>query len=262
MTVLRKDSQEPETQLNDGAATMRLRELEKDTTVSRRHALWRAGAITAAGVGVLSALDQQRADAANGGNFILGQSNSATNVTTLTGAAGPQLLALDGSSMSATTSTLIVTSPTGGAGVFSRGNSTSTTTGLAISGVGNGTAMGVAGSSGSNTGVAGTSNSGTGVKGSSTSGTGVSAVSTSGTALAVSGKATFSNSGSGFVRLGRKSKTVKVSGMTAKSLVLVTLQSPISRLYVTSAKPALGGFTVHLNRKTPAKAKFAWFVLN
>lgn len=291
----------------DGAATMRLRELEKEAVVSRRGVLWRAGLATAGGVAALTALDEQRAQADTGGNFILGQTNNASNPTILvpyTATSSNPLMQIDGGAMNATATSLIVKGPAGGAGLvvdgFSSGtNTTVSTIGLAIWGNGTGgtgaaagTARGVVGSSGSNngvegdstsgtgvwghsssgagvlgqstsnTGVSGSSTSGAGVSGSSSSGTGVNASSTSGTALSVTGKVHFSRSGSASVSQGSKTKTVNVSGMKSTSLVLVTLQSSITGVYVAAATPAIGKFTVHLNKSTPAAAKFAWFVLS
>lgn len=295
----------------DGTTSVRLREVEGAAVVSRRGVLWKTGLATVAGAAALTALDERRADAATGGNFVLGQTNSATSTTELSGTASP-IMQLDGGSLGATGTTLVVNGPSGGAGLYVSGASTGTTTGLAINGTGSGTATGVAGASGSGTGVSGSSNSGTGVSGSSTSGTGVkggsssaagvsgtstsgagvkggsstgtgvsgsstsgngvSGSSTSGTgvyaksvtgsALWVSGKAHFSRAGSSSVSTGHWSATVAVSGMTSSSLVLVTLQSHYSGVYVQSAVPAAGKFTVNLGAKAPHTTHFAWFVIN
>jgi hypothetical protein len=285
----------------DGTASERLRGVEAATVVSRRGVLWRTGLATVAGAAALTALDERRADAATGGNFILGQSNSATSTTELSATASP-ILQLDGGSLGATGTTLVVNAPIGGAGLFVSGSSTTSTTGLAINASGTGTATGVFGSSGSGTGVSGSSTSGTGVnggsgtgsgvRGTSTSGTGMAGLSTSGAgvtgastsgtgvsgsshsgtgvlassstgnALSVHGRAHFSRSGSSSVAAGHATKTVSVSGITSSSLVLVTLQSASSGVYVQSAVPASGQFTVHLSKKAPNTTKFAWFVLN
>jgi hypothetical protein len=275
--------------------------MEAATVVSRRGVLWRTGIATVAGAAALTALDERRADAATGGNFILGNNNSASSTTELSGTASP-IMELDGGGLNATGTTLLVNGPTGGAGLFVAGSSTNSTTGLAINGSGTGSATGVFGGSGSgtgisgsstsgtgvsgtsgtgvgmrgtspsSTGVAGTSTSGAGVSGTSTSGsgvagqshsgTGVHASSTTGNALSVIGKAHFSRSGSSSVSAHQTTKTVTVSGISPASLVLVTLQSAISGVYVQSAVPASGHFTVHLSKTASQATKFAWFVLN
>src|SRR5436305_644728 len=81
----------------------------------------------------------------------------------------------------------------------------------------------------------------------SASGTGVKASSAIGTALSVDGRTQFSRSGSASVPQGSNAKTVKLAGVKSSSLVLVTLQTSITDIYVASAVPAAGKFTVHLN---------------
>jgi hypothetical protein len=237
--------------LDDGMATVRLREVENGAVISRRGVLWRAGLATAAGAAALTALDEQRAQAVTGGNFVLGQANNADNTTSLTSTSGitqgfSTLMALDGSSH-VTISTLDVTGPTGGTAVYAHlGGSGSALSGASDSGIG----------------VTGGANSGTGVSGHSGTGIGVHAISTSGAALKVSGKTKFSRSGAASVAQGNKTRTVTVSGMTASSLVLVTLQVSVAGLSVAGAVPAAGKFTVHLNKAAPTSMKFAWFVLS
>lgn len=226
--------------LDDGMATVRVREVENGAVISRRGVLWRAGLATAAGAAALTALDEQRAQAVTGGNFLLGESNNADNTTSLTATSGitqgfSTLMSLDGSSH-VTISTLDVTGPAGGTGVYGHNS-----TGYAVSGA---------------------STSGYGVYGSSTSGVGVlAAAGNSGTALKVTGKTSFSRSGAASVGQGSKTKAVTVSGMTATSLVLVTLQVSVAGVYVSGAVPAAGKFTVHLNKAAPTSMRFAWFVL-
>jgi hypothetical protein len=281
MANRRAEDPEHPTRAGDGTASVRLRDLEGTTVASRRGVLWKTGLATVAGAVALTALDERRADAATGGNFVLGNNNSATSVTELSGNASP-VMQVDGSGLGATGTTLVVNGPSGGAGLFVAGASTTSTTGLAINATGAGSANGVFGGSGSGTGVSGASTSGTGVNGgstsgtgvngtsasstgvagTSTSGTGVSAKSTTGTALSVSGKVHFSRSGSASVPAGHSSNTVSVSGMKASSLVLVTLQSAYAGVYVQSAVPASGMFTVHLSQTAPHKTHFAWFVIN
>lgn len=335
------DDAEQPTRSGDGTASVRLRDVEGAAVVSRRGVLWKTGLATVAGAAALTALDERRAEAATGGNFVLGENNSAGATTELSGTANP-VMQVDGSGLNATGTTLVVNGPSGGAGLYVSGASTTSTTGLAINGSGTGTATGVYGGSGSGTGVSGGSSSGTGVNGSSSSGTGVNGSSTSGTgvtgsstsgvgvngtsnsntavngtstggtavngtstsgagvrgtshsatgvagtsvtsngvsgtstsgtgvyaksttgsALWVTGKVHFSRSGSSSVSAGHWSKSVSVSGMTSSSLVLVTLQSNYSGVYVQSAVPASGKFTVHLGKKAPHTTHFAWFVIN
>jgi hypothetical protein len=50
--------------------------------------------------------------------------------------------------------------------------------------------------------------------------------------------------------------------MTPDSLVLVTLQSVLARVYVHGAVPGHGRFTVHLNKKASRETRFAWYVLD
>jgi len=279
MSILRKDSSQAsnaetgdaESGVN-GAGTTELRQVERTQVVSRRGVLWRAGVATAAGVGALTVLDQHRAEAATGGNFVLGNINDAGNTTTLkrTNSTFPNpLMSLDGTGLSSTATTLIATGPAGGAAVNAQGftfaNTLSTTSGpiigLAIAGSGSGSANGVLGQSGSGYGVQGSSGSGIGVFGNSTSGTGVDASSSSGLALKVTGKTQFSRSGLGQVASGNSSKVVSVTDMTTDSLVLVTLQKFVAGVYIVAAVPKAGKFTVYLNQNAPSSMKFSWFVI-
>jgi hypothetical protein len=242
---------------SDGSTTQRLRDTENAAVMSRRGLLWRAGLATAAGFAARSILDVPAAQAAEtvNGNFVLATGNSANAQTTLTAATTvQQFLVIDGSPMGATDTTMVIAGPSNGGKALqvNQGAGPSGTVGLAL---------GISAAGGSS-GLSASSGSGVGVSGSSGSGTGVVASSTSGTALSVQGKAHFSRSGSSSVAQGSKTKTVNVSGMTASSLVLVTLQTSVSGVYVTAAVPGSGKFTVHLNKNTPAATKFAWFVLN
>jgi hypothetical protein len=125
-----------------------------------------------------------------------------------------------------------------------------------------GLATGVSGLSNGGVGVFGESSAGPGVAGFSATGTGVLATSSAGTALSVHGKAHFSHSGSASVPQGHSSESVSVAGMSADSLVLVTLQVAHQGVSVLGAVPSDGGFTVHLAKKSTHEAGFAWFVLN
>lgn len=156
--------------------------------------LRRGGVVAAASVAGLTLLDQRRAEASTGGNFILGQSNDANATTelhsTTNGATLVPLFRVNGGSLSGTSTSMIVDGPgsiqglalqvngnTGGTGIrTSAANGTSGTVGLALGAAGSGGAdainassdhgRGVAASSGSGTGVAGTSSTGAGVTGS------------------------------------------------------------------------------------------------
>jgi hypothetical protein len=138
----------------------------------------------------------------------------------------------------------------GGTGVF--GNSEGTT-GIGVEGQNNGTGSAVYGLANS---------TGVGVFGDTTSGTGVLARSTSGTALDVRGKATFSRSGMVTIAAGSASKKITLAGVTTASMILATAQQD-GTVYVRSAVPASGSFTIHLTGKAPAGGlKVAYFVLN
>jgi hypothetical protein len=236
--------------LDDGTASLRLREVQNGAVINRRGVLWRAGLAAAGGMAALSALDDESAQAATGGTFVLGTTNDAASPTTLHTTPGitvgfSTLMSLDGST-NVTQSTLDVGGPSGGSAINAHVGS-----GIAVVGTGTGAA----------TGISGTSGSGTGVSGTSDVGKGVSASSGSGTALFVSGKVHFSRSGAGSVTKGSKTKTINIPGMTASSLVLATLQVAVSGLYIAGVVPAAGKFTLYLNKAAPTSMKFAWFVL-
>jgi len=152
--------------------------------------LRRGGVTAAATVAGLTLLDQRRAEASNGQNFVLGVANNADATTSLTpttaGVLAAPLFKLDGSNLSGTSTTAEVDGPNAGQSLalkVSNGGgglalqvfaaSTATTTGLAIQANGSGATPAIVGNSGSNTGVTGTSNTGTGVKGTSGTGTGI-----------------------------------------------------------------------------------------
>ncbi|HET7531060.1 MAG TPA: hypothetical protein VFJ98_08890, partial [Mycobacteriales bacterium] len=122
MTVGSNDDESDAVRLDDGAGTLRLREVEKSAVISRRGVLWRAGLATAAGAAALTALDERRAEAASGGSFILGQSNDAASTSSLKVTNGTTvglsyLMSLDGSA-GVTQSTLQISGPSTGTGVF------------------------------------------------------------------------------------------------------------------------------------------------
>jgi hypothetical protein len=82
------------------------------------------------------------------------------------------------------------------------------------------------------------------------------------TALRVQGKAVFSRSGRTYVSAGKSSRIVTLAGVTTSSLVLVTLQTRRTGVYVAAAVPAAGKFTVYLNKAVTGTTYFAYMVLN
>jgi hypothetical protein len=117
--------------------------------------------------------------------------------------------------------------------------------------------------SGTGSGVYGHARStGVGVFGDTTNGTGVIARSTTGTAPDVRGKAKFSRSGQVTIAAGTATKKITLAGVTTASMILATAQQD-GAVFVRSAVPASGSFTIHLTGKAPAGGlKVAYFVLN
>lgn len=146
----------------------------------------------------------------------------------------------------------------GGVGVAGATTTSGTDGNPAMTGVNLGTGPGVKGESrGGGTAVLGLAASG---------GTGVLAQAGGGggTALEVNGPALFSRSGLVTVT-GHQTATVSVpGGLSASALVLALLQTPVSNLWVSAAKPhqATGEITIHLNRAPAGAVKVAWFVVN
>jgi hypothetical protein len=251
MARRRKDAENNgEARLDDGSASLRLREAQTGAVINRRGVLWRAGLAAAGGMAALTALDSESAQAV-GTAMMVGATNDAASTTILQVTPGvtvgfSTLMSLDGSDPHVTQSTLDVGGPSGGSAINAHVGS-----GVAVVGSGTGGA----------TGVSGSSSSGTGVSGVSGSGRGLFAQSGSGTALFVDGKVHFSRSGAGAVAKGSKTKTINVSGMTASSLVLATLQIAVNGLYIVGVIPAAGKFTLSLNKVAPRGMRFAWFVL-
>ncbi len=173
--------QEPAT--GDGGSSSLARQAA-EARASRRHMLQRAGVVAAATVGGLTLLDQRRAEAATGGNFILGQSNDANNTTELSvttnGTTLNPLFRVNGGGLSGTSTSMIVDGPgavagialrvngnTGGTGIITTAaTSKAGTIGLALAAGGSNGADGIHGSSDKGTGVVASSKSGDGVKGS------------------------------------------------------------------------------------------------
>jgi hypothetical protein len=161
----------------------------------------------------------------------------------------------------------------GGIGVFAvgtggGGGSLPTGAGVFATGVTNG----VHGESanGSASGVYGENTGrGFGVAGRSHQGTGVLAESSSGTALAVNGKAVFSQSGRVTITYPNDSAQVTTTGLSPTSIVLAMGQSNVRGVFVRAAVPnvAAGSIKLLLNRApgqrtNPRSMVVGWFVLN
>lgn len=180
--------------VNGGRTSPMLRQASEQPRSGRRDVLKRAGVAAIASVGGLSLLDVRRAEAATGGNFLLGNANDAGATTSLapsSSTAPNPLFTLNGSNLTSTATTLLSTGPVGGKAIAANASSGgSSTIGIAISASGSGSAIGVSSSSGSGNGVQGSSGTGIGVYGSSSSGNGVRGKSTTGYGVsAVGGKA-------------------------------------------------------------------------
>lgn len=168
----------------DGGTSRQLRQAAQNQT-SRRALLRRGSVVAAASVAGLTLLDQRRAEAANGSNFVLGQSNDADAPTVLTpstngdapGSANPWFR-INGSQLAGTSTTmqvdgpggpvgtaLIVNGNAGGLGIHATASSTPHTVGLAIAASCSG-GDAIHASSDRGTGVVGSSNGGNGVAGS------------------------------------------------------------------------------------------------
>jgi hypothetical protein len=97
----------------------------------------------------------------------------------------------------------------------------------------------------------------------SSGGAGIDASGSNGAlALRVTGKAKFSRSGITTIAAGASSKTISLGGVTTASMVLATSQQN-SSVFVRSAVPASGSFTIRLSGPAPTGGlKVAYFVLN
>jgi hypothetical protein len=181
----------------NGGTSGALRQTAQHQT-ARRNLLRRGGVVAAATVAGLTVLEARRAEAATGGNFVLGQTNDAGATTelhsTTNGATLVPLFRVNGASLSGTSTTMIVDGPGSVAGIAMRvnGNSGGTgiittaatgasgTVGLALSASGSNGANAIDASSDKGTAVAAASTSGKGITGNSTSNTGVAGTSVAG----------------------------------------------------------------------------------
>jgi hypothetical protein len=251
-------------------AIMRAATGNKTTRISRRAVLGGAAAGAAAvATGAIGRVPM--AQAANGDPLLLGQSNDATGVTSLTMTQNDPMVfapvALD------VISTRLSATAIHGQAVH--------TGGIGVRGEGN---HGVVGTSYDTTGAgvvgedATGSSFGRGVIGGSTNGWGVSAISANGQALRVTGRATFDRSGQVTIAYPNKSATVLVPGDLSTSssfpdrpsLALAMLQTNLYGVYVTAAvlgQTGGGNLTIYLNkapgyRWAPKSVVVGWFIVN
>lgn len=260
-----------------------------------RRALMTGAVAAGAGIATSMVLGTKPSAAADMGNLILGESNTASHQTSLTNTA-----AATGAD---TRTGLAVTGGTGtggpnggtgitgnggratgggldGAGVSGNSGSGSGLVGISTSGVGvkgsSSTGPGVFGASREKPGVTGITTgsgqagvagrndtrSGYGVSGTSAQGTGVLASSGLGTALSVQGKVSFSRSGIATIPKGTTSITVKLAGVSGSSMVLATLQQVQKGVLIAGAVPGTNSFTIYLSQAPTASLKVAWFVIH
>ena len=83
-----------------------------------------------------------------------------------------------------------------------------------------------------------------------------------GIALQVNGRVKLSRSGRAAVSKGKSSHAVAIGGLTSANLVIATLQTHRTGVYITAAVPTTGRFTLYLNKAVTATTYFAWVVLN
>ena len=82
------------------------------------------------------------------------------------------------------------------------------------------------------------------------------------TALQVQGKVKFSRSGRVAISEGASSKLVTMSGVTATSYVIATLQTSSSGLYVRAVVTATGQFRIYLSKSAPKRVVVGYLVVN
>lgn len=213
-------------------------------------------------------------DNSTGGGFgVQGSSNTGIGVQGLTTADGQAAVsAIDesdfggfGLSASSTAGTAVLGTTTGDGKDAIAGENTSAGGGVGVHGSStNGTGVHGTTTGNGQSGVAGMDTSthgGHGLYGTSTKGIGVYAESAKGTALHVNGPVHFSTSGTTKVPAGHSKVTVSLSGVTTASLILATPQADVDGVYVRSAVPASGGFTINLSKKVTSALAVAWFVI-
>jgi hypothetical protein len=223
--------------------------------------------VAAAGVAVETVMRPARAAADDGDPLLMGQANTASTRTVLTGSlpgTSDQTLEVinTGISGSAIHAQAV---HTGGIGIRAEGNT------------------GVSGSSYDTTGsgVYGEdltgSSLGRGVIGTAVNGWGVTASSTNGQALRVLGRATFDRTGLSTITYPNKSVTVAVPGPLSasssfpdrKSVALAMLQTNVAGVFVsaTTLNVAARTLTIYLNKApgtstSPKTVNVGWFIVN
>jgi hypothetical protein len=81
-------------------------------------------------------------------------------------------------------------------------------------------------------------------------------------ALQVNGKVALSRSGRISITAGHRQYTKTLAGVTSTSLVIATLQTLRSGIYIAAAVPAAGKFTVYLNKVVAGTTRVAFVVFN
>ena len=143
-------------------------------------------------------------------------------------------------------------------------NSDATSGAIGLKGSAADAGTGLFGSALTGVGVLGQSTTGgAGVRGTTTSGVGVDAsAAASGYALRASGRVKFSRSGRFAISAGHSSRTITYAGVTTTSLIIATLQTRHSGLYILAAVPGSGKFTVYLNKSVSSSTNVAYFIIN
>jgi hypothetical protein len=88
------------------------------------------------------------------------------------------------------------------------------------------------------------------------------AATTAQTALQVAGKVKFSRSGRVAISEGASSKLITMSGVTATSYVIATLQTSSSGLFVRAVVTATGQFRIYLSKTAPKRVVVGYLVVN
>lgn len=234
----------------NGGTSGALRQTAQHHT-ARRNMLRRGGVVAAATVAGLTVLDSRRAEAATGGNFVLGQANDANAITelhtTTNGATLNPLFRVNGSLLSGTSTTMIVDGPGGVAGVALRTNGNAGGTGIATSAATGpsgtvGLALAASGSNGANA-IDASSDKGTAVAASSTSGKAVTGNSTSNTGVAgtsVAGAGVNGHSSTNFGVLATSVKNAGVRGAGTRGGIFSGPLAQINLAPAAGAHPASG----------------------
>jgi hypothetical protein len=140
---------------------------------------------------------------------------------------------------------------TTGTGVFGWNNAS---IGIGVHGRTGGTGSGVYGEATTN---------GAGVFGDTVNGTGVQARSINGKALRVLGRVELSRSGLATVPAGQASIVINNVALTAKSMVLVTVQKHLAGISIEAAvpKPSTSSIAIYLNQSAGSKVPVAWMII-